>query len=57
MKKYEYNYEKEIERLCSALDVIGQLESYDSRDIKRNIRAEIDRLEKIENEMIKLAKE
>ncbi len=45
------DYKKIIDELYIALDVIAKFESGDSRDLKKAIRAEIDRLEKIEEEL------
>lgn len=42
------DYKKVIDNLYTALDVIAEFESGDSIELKRAIRAEIERLEKID---------
>lgn len=45
------DYKEEADKLYTALDVIAKFESGDHIELKRSIRTEIDRLEKIDEDL------
>ena len=55
MKNESIDYESRIHKLCDAIDIIAEFEEGDQRTLKRAIRKEIERVEKIQDELATMA--